>query len=85
MLLNKKLYICFCKPEANIMKTKKTSPKKAKSKVLQPDSIQSTNTETKPQAAIVRLSNMRTGRVVRMGVKAASMLSDKYPKEFKIL
>lgn len=35
--------------------------------------------------SIVRMVNMRTGRVVNMGYKAAGMLSDKYPKEFKIL
>ena len=33
---------------------------------------------------IVRLTNTRTGKTVSMGIKAATLLSEKYPKEFKI-
>lgn len=84
MLLNKKLYICFYKPVTNIMKTKKNSPRTAKRKI-QPDTVQPITVKDEKIPLIVRMANMRTGRVVRMSVKAASMLSDKYPKEFKIL
>ena len=51
--------------------------------VLQPIKVEQVQSERSP--AIVRLSNMRTGRVVRISHKAANMLSTKYPKEFKIM
>lgn len=52
--------------------------------ILQPVSI-TKSAPAQQQKSIVAMSNMRTGRVVHIGYKAASMLSAKYPKEFKIL
>lgn len=66
------------------MKTKKVSPK-TKGKKIKPDTIKSTPVVKEIIPAIVRMANMRTGRVVRMGSKAATLLSNKYPNEFKIL
>ncbi len=51
--------------------------------VIQPMSIEQVQPKQAP--SVVRLSNMRTGRVVRISYKAAKMLSTKYPKEFKIM
>lgn len=84
MRLIKKLYICFSKPQENIMKTKRISHKR-NGKKLQPDKVETSQITTSITPTIVRLANMSTGRVVRMGSKAATMLSVKYPKEFKIL
>jgi hypothetical protein len=67
------------------MKTKNSTRKKTPV-TIQPDSIRSTaNDKPTEHTGIVRLSNMRTGRIVRMGAKAATLLSTKYPTEFKIL
>ena len=68
------------------MKTK-NSPRKKKVAAIQPDSIEIAPVVKPAQqyTGVVRLSNMRTGRIVRMGAKAAGMLSAKYPNEFKIL
>ena len=51
--------------------------------VLQPLKVEQVQKQKPLQ--IVRMANKRTGRVVRIGYKAAAMLSTKYPKEFKIL
>lgn len=40
---------------------------------------------SKVPTTTVRLNNVRTGRIVQLGIKAATMLSTKYPNEFKIL
>ena len=81
------LHICSASPDKNRnMKTKSSSHKKRKAVTILPDSVHSTAL-SKPteHTGIVRLSNMRTGRIVRMGAKAATLLSTKYPTEFKIL
>lgn len=56
---------------------------KEEQEVLQPVKVEQVQPHQVP--SIVRLSNTRTGRVVRISYKAASMLSTKYPKEFKIM
>lgn len=50
---------------------------------IQPVKVE--HTVKQPLSATVRMSNMRTGRIVRIGYKAATLLSTKYPDEFKIL
>lgn len=40
---------------------------------------------TTPPPSVVQLHNRKSGRVVRMGYKSATMLSQKYPEEFTIL
>jgi hypothetical protein len=35
--------------------------------------------------SLVQLANIKTGRLIRMSIKAATLLYSKYPKEFKIL
>lgn len=54
-----------------------------KTEVLQPVKVEQVKTE-RPKPNTVQMLNMRTGRTVRIGYKAARLLSNKYPKEFKI-
>lgn len=65
------------------MKTKRSSAKKKG--LIVPDTVQALPIEKQPHTGIVKLSNLRTGRIVRIGAKAAEMLSTKYPDEFRIL
>ncbi len=34
---------------------------------------------------LVQLANLKTGRLINMSAKAATLLHNKYPREFKIL
>lgn len=67
------------------MKTTKTARKPRKKDMQEPAGIQPVNTPGPELPSIVRLSNLRTGMVVRMGAKAAQALSTQYPADFKIL
>lgn len=66
------------------MKTRKT-PTRQKKAVVQPDTVEVLPIQQPATSGIVKLSNLRTGRIVSIGAKAALMLSEKYPNEFKIL
>lgn len=35
--------------------------------------------------SLAQLANIKTGRLINMSAKAAALLSNKYPREFKIL
>lgn len=35
--------------------------------------------------SLAQLANVKTGRLINMSAKAAALLSNKYPREFKIL
>ncbi|MBW7913079.1 MAG: hypothetical protein H3C54_05115 [Taibaiella sp.] len=37
------------------------------------------------QKGLAQLANIKTGRLINMSAKAAALLSNKYPREFKIL
>lgn len=65
------------------MKASKKS-KNHKTRLVEPYKVETLPVTIQATTGIVRLSNLRTGRVVRMGAKAATMLSTKYPQEFKI-
>lgn len=67
------------------MKTKTISFNKDNGQVIRPIKVQQTLPVSKVPTSIVRLNNLRTGRIVQMSIKAATMLSTKYPNEFKIL
>ncbi|CAG0959151.1 hypothetical protein ARNL5_00777 [Anaerolineae bacterium] len=46
-------------------------------------------TEKQPEQSkskkLVQLANIKTGRLINMSAKAATLLYSKYPREFKIL
>jgi hypothetical protein len=60
-----------------------------KLKRKQPRIIALAKTEKLPgplkQKGFVQLANIKTGRLINMSAKAASLLNNKYPREFKIL
>ncbi|OSZ79112.1 hypothetical protein CAP35_12925 [Chitinophagaceae bacterium IBVUCB1] len=61
-----------------------------RSAVLQPVSVEAvslTHVRISPadMPARINLHNKKTGRVVMMGYKAATMLAEKYPNEFELV
>lgn len=60
-----------------------------KQKRKQPCIITLAKAEKLPESiqpkGLVQLANIKTGRLINMSTKAASLLYNKYPKEFKIL
>lgn len=67
------------------MKAKIFSPRKDNIQVISPVTVQQVLPISKVPTHTARLNNIRTGRIVQMSIKAATMLSTKYPDEFKIL
>lgn len=60
-----------------------------KQKRKQPRIITLVKTEKLPERtaskSLAQLANIKTGRLVNMSAKAATLLHNKYPREFKIL
>ncbi len=42
-------------------------------------------TEHHKSKGLAQLANLKTGRLINMSAKAAALLCNKYPREFKIL
>ncbi|HEY9176797.1 MAG TPA: hypothetical protein VIN07_03860 [Flavipsychrobacter sp.] len=60
-----------------------------KQKRRQPRIITLSKTEKLPESiqsiGLIQLANIKTGRLINMSAKAATLLHSKYPREFKIL